>query len=159
MKIKLTNNKKLKDTGAQYVTVGYQFGNEDPDKVTFELSKDSEEFVITMKVDNIDAFMKKEFTSKDLQIKLKKKVAIFYSKEMDTAKLSLAGLGNKSVMEKRVNLDNATIDVQLTIHKAPKASEVERVQVIKKRVKLIPAPFKTLEEQTSGVARKKEAPQ
>lgn len=50
------------------------------------------------------------------------------------------------MVAKQVTLEGATVDVEITIHKALKQAETEQVKVKKLRIKLIPAPFKTLEE-------------
>ena len=53
----------------------------------------------------------------------------------------------KSVVEKEIKLDGATCHLEATIHKALKGAETERVEVKKMKIKVIPAPFRTLAEQ------------
>ena len=97
--------------------------------------------------------MKYELPKKKIDVKLKKKKAMFYKTTLDEQSVPLNGFNMKSVVEKTVKLDGANIDVEATIHKAIKGAETERVKVMKLKIKVIPPPFRTLEEQ-SGVVKK-----
>ena len=89
--------------------------------------------------------MKNELIKREIQVQLKKK-AFLGDKELGTQTIKLAELALKSVLQTKVNFGAVPLDVQITIHKATRQVEQERVAGKKWVVKYIPAPFKTLEE-------------
>ena len=113
----------------------------------FDPKKESEEFIHTFDVKDVARYMKVELTKKKIEIKLKKKKAMIYTTTLDEQSVQLTQFNMKSVIEKQVKLDGVNLDIEATIHKAIKGAETERVKVKKMKIKLIPEPFKTLEEQ------------
>lgn len=97
--------------------------------------------------------MKSELPKKEIEVKLKKKVML-YKKTLDTQMLKLNQLTSKSVIQKQVNLEGASVDVEVTIRKSLKQAETEQAKITKMKIKYVPAPFRTLEEQVAGVAKK-----
>ena len=100
--------------------------------------------------------MKTNLLKRKIDIKLKKKVML-YRKTLDEQPIALTQLGSKSVVTKQIKLDGVPIEIEVMLHKSVKTPETETVKVKKYKVKLIPPPFRTLEEQKSGVARKPQA--
>jgi len=89
--------------------------------------------------------MKSELPKKEVEIKLKKKV-MMYRKTLDTQMVKLSQFTSKSVIQKQVNLEGASVDVEITIRKSLRQAETEQVKVPKLKIRYIPAPFRTLEE-------------
>ena len=52
---------------------------------------------------------------------------MIYKKTIDEQEVALSSFSMRSVIEKQIKLDGATIDVEVTIHKALKQAEVVQV--------------------------------
>ena len=64
--------------------------------------------------------MKSDFIKSEITIKLKKKTALFYKKELDSQAIKLNGFALHSVLEKQIKLSGANLDVTIMIYKAVK---------------------------------------
>ena len=156
IKIKLTSNDQLRAKGG-FVKYTFEYDEGKVFENDFDISKDSEEFVHNFEgIQNLTSYLKTNLLKRKIDIKLKKKVML-YRKTLDEQSIALTQLGSKSVVTKQIKLDGVPIEVEVMLHKSVKSPEMETVKVKKYKVKLIPPPFRTLEEQKSGVARKPQA--
>lgn len=144
VKIKLKNSDRLRRTGAQYINFFLEVDSKQTIKNNFDLKKDDEEFILTMDVTDIDKFMSKEFSGKQILFRFKKKRAMFYSVNIGEEAIKLNGLAMKSTMKKDIKLDGAPLGVEISIHKAIRGLEFDQIEITKTRLGLIPAPFKTI---------------
>ena len=113
----------------------------------FDISKDSEEFIHTFEdIGNLTSYLKTNMIKRNIDIKLKKKVML-YRKTLDEQQIPLTQLAMKSVVNKQIKLDGVPIEIEVMLHKAVKQAETETVKTKKNKIKAIPAPFRTLEEQ------------
>ena len=149
IKIKLTSNDQLKALGG-YIKYDFNWWENNTFENEFDTKKDSEEFTHTFDQSKItggkfENWMKSELPKKEVEIKLKKKV-MMYRKTLDTQMVKLSQFTSKSVIQKQVNLEGASVDVEITIRKSLRQAETEQVKVPKLKIRYIPAPFRTLEE-------------
>lgn len=82
IKIKLISNDALKAKGG-YVKYHFTWQEGSTFENNFDPKKESEEFIHTFEVDNIARWMKLELSKKKIDVKLKKKKAMFYKTTLD----------------------------------------------------------------------------
>ena len=82
IKIKLISTEELKAKGG-YVKYHFTWTDGQTFENNFDPSKESEEFIHTFNIKDAANYIKRELTKKKIDVKLKKKKALFYKTTLD----------------------------------------------------------------------------
>lgn len=140
MKIKLTSSDRLKGLGASYLDFKMHIAETNQEIVgKFNIKdEDQQEYIFTL---NDHAKAVRAIGNKEINFDLKKK-KFCGTTVMDSQKFKMSGFNSKSVVERQIQLEGQPLKVEVTLHKALRNKELERVQVTKEAIKGYPKPFR-----------------
>ena len=137
IRIRITGSETLRVSDASYIKYTLIYNPEDPKAVFqgyyYKNETEPRDFLHTFAAKDFDKVWK-DLKDRQIEIQLvrQKWFLFFYKTALDSQNIKLTPLGTKSTIVAEKNLEGAKITCEVTLHKAIRQKEMDRVTIMKK---------------------------